>query len=61
MKKSHLFIRQTVSFAAIFMVLMAASCSNQKDNNSPAFAQYYVVFAWNDPGMHCLTTAMTRL
>jgi hypothetical protein len=37
--------------AALTAVLFTG-CS--KENGSPAFSQDYVVFAWNDLGMHCL-------
>lgn len=44
-----------VSWAVIILII-AAGCSKEKGNgnNPPAFSQDYVVFAWNDLGMHCL-------
>lgn len=43
-----------VAVLVAFMALIVSGCSKNKDNGSPAFSQDYVVFAWNDLGMHCL-------
>lgn len=60
MKKLCFFFRPVAMFAAICMIILATGCSGQKDNNSPAFAQDYVVFAWNDLGMHCLNPSYDK-
>ncbi|MRR22753.1 hypothetical protein EG830_07195, partial [bacterium] len=44
-----------LAFVVFFsLMLIVSGCSKNKDNGSPAFSQDYVVFAWNDLGMHCL-------
>ena len=53
MKKSCSFSLPAVIFAVLILTVLSTGCS-KKDNGSPAFSEDYVVFAWNDLGMHCL-------
>lgn len=42
-----------ISAAVITVLIVAGGCSRVKDN-PPFYTSDYVVFAWNDLGMHCL-------
>ncbi|MDM8003873.1 MAG: multiheme c-type cytochrome [Bacteroidota bacterium] len=51
---------RTVAVFFISTVIILSGCSENKDNGSPAFSQDYVVFAWNDLGMHCLNPSYDK-
>jgi hypothetical protein len=48
-------------FFSLLMTLMLIFVSCQKDNTIPATNSEYVVFAWNDLGMHCLNPTYDEL
>jgi len=52
--KTLISLLRNVAVFLISLAMILTGCSNNKDNGSPAFSQDYVVFAWNDLGMHCL-------
>ena len=60
MKKLAFFNLPVVIIVASSFVLLTTGCSKEKDNGSPAFSQDYVVFAWNDLGMHCLNPSYDK-
>ena len=60
MKKLSYPVRLLAAAVAAGMIFFFSGCSKNKDNNSPAFSQDYVVFAWNDLGMHCLNPSYDK-
>jgi hypothetical protein len=60
MKKLSLFYRFPAAGVVICTLLISSACTKNKDNGSPAFSQDYVVFAWNDLGMHCLNPSYDK-
>jgi hypothetical protein len=53
-------MKNTISIALILTVLLIViSC--KKDNTGPSASKDYVVFAWNDLGMHCLNPSYDEL
>jgi len=58
-KLSFCFNPLAISVAA-GLLLLSSGCAKNNENNSPAFSQDYVVFAWNDLGMHCLNPSYDK-
>ena len=48
-------------FFSLLMTVMLVFISCQKDNTVPGTNGEYVVFAWNDLGMHCLNPTYDEL
>ncbi|MDM8003475.1 MAG: multiheme c-type cytochrome [Bacteroidota bacterium] len=58
--KTLTYLLRTVVVFFISLAFILSGCSENKDNGSPAFSQDYVVFAWNDLGMHCLNPSYDK-